>query len=146
MYSNSCNYSPYVFATNVVANIVFGEYIYAMCFAGLLTTSLLFYHYSAMYSGTTPEEIQNRIWWLYVIDKIAILLVIFVGGSLVVSKAKWSLLSVAVISTFLVVLYIYYYGYLTNQYCYNPDTQVAYKWQSILHYISSIGHHLILFM
>jgi len=143
---NTCYISSHIFATNVVANILAGEYIYAICFACLATTSMLYHSYSSTYVGMTHDQIRNRIWGLYVIDQIALFSVVLVGGVFVISKSKWNLLSAVVISTFLLVLYLYYYGYLTNQYCYDPNIQLAYRWHSMVHYISSIGHHLILFM
>ena len=48
--------------------------------------------------------------------------------------------SALIISTFLTTIYTYYYGYVTSQYCFHADINIANMYHSVLHFISFFGH------
>jgi hypothetical protein len=86
-------------------------------------------------------------------DKIAISLIVLYGGYLFFHKfwtnktsLKYWIFSFFIISTFLVTIYFYVYGYNTNNFCFYQDRSVANLYHSLLHIISSIGHIFIMMM
>jgi hypothetical protein len=46
---------------------------------------------------------------------------------------------------FLLTIYLYNYGQHINNYCFHPEYCVSNNYHILLHLISSIGHHLIVF-
>ena len=126
-----------------------GYYLFAFL---LLVITSLFYH-----------QLDNEI--TDVFDKIAVYLVIIIGG-FVTYKSKYNFYSIIVIITFLLTAYLYFFeikkqGFITivkkdetnkindindnndknNRYQYSLDSK--YK-HALLHCISSIGHHAII--
>lgn len=51
-----------------------------------------------------------------------------------------------IILTFLGCIYFYIYGFITNKYCFCDEKCIAQKYYFIMHFISSIGHHFIIFL
>ena len=41
---------------------------------------------------------------------------------------------------FLIAIFIFYYGYYTQQYCFDPDISVRNIYQSIVHCLASVAH------
>ncbi len=82
-------------------------------------------------------------------DKVSIVLVVYYGGktffinSVNIDNFKDFICSILIISTFLYTIYLYYYGYCYNKYCFHEDKKVANLYHSLLHIVSSIGHNLI---
>ena len=87
-----------------------------------------------------------------IIDKIAILMVVLYGGYLFYTKClrpidfNQIVYMIAIVSTFLLTIYLYYFGYSQNQYCFCEDEKLANQYHSFLHFISSLGHVLIVLM
>jgi hypothetical protein len=125
----SCYYSCFVFLINVIFNWIKGDFLYGLLFLLLFITSQFFY----IYDDLVP----------FLLDKIAIFLVVFYGFMLFMIKKKTIVSSIIIFSTFLATHYLYFYGYLTDSYCYSHDGD---EWQSVLHIASCIGHLAILFM
>jgi hypothetical protein len=125
----SCYYSCHVFLINVFFNWLNGEFMYGLLFLLLFATSIFFYTYNDL----VP----------FLLDQMAIFMVIFYGFILFMVKKKTVLSSLLILSTFLTTLYLYLYGYITDSYCYGIYEE---EWHSALHLISSIGHLAILFM
>jgi len=126
-------YSSCIFITNIISAYYKQDYIYATAFVALTTTSLI-YHYNS--------NIYNNI-----IDKTAILSIVFYGLYRLRSKTAGGVNNIVlgfVFFTFFLTIYLYGYGYLTNNYCFHPTTGNYYH--ACLHIISSIGHHIIIFM
>ena len=48
-----------------------------------------------------------------------------------------------IVSTFISSGYLYNYGYKIDSFCFDKDIQITNLWHSLLHIISSIGHHCI---
>jgi hypothetical protein len=134
-YPNYCFYSSFIFITNVLASMYHKEYAYSASFFTLFMTSILYRTYT--------NVITN------IVDKIAIVTVVFLGGNLFLSKfsPESNLFEqIAIISTFVTTIYLYYYGYCYTKYCYDNDQDTAEKYHAFLHIFASFGHHLILLL
>ena len=124
-------YSSFVFLTNVIITLSSGYWVYAILFATLFKTSLLF----RLYPSTAT----------FLFDKVAVNAVVGYGGYLLYQRLPelnlvWI---VTIVSTFVVTVYLFYYGYMTNTYCYDKKKTTQLHYHSLLHLISSFGHHLI---
>jgi len=124
-------YSSYLFLTNAFLTYYYKYFTYCLLFTSLFITSILYRKY---YSDIS-----------FYIDKLAIILVILYGAHILFIKYKqMSIIRIScIITTFLSVGFLFYYGYLTKQFCYDPLPITGLYYHSILHAISSIGHHLI---
>ena len=124
-------YTSVAFLTNALSAVWGGHWIYAILFVALFKTSTLW----RLYPSTAT----------FLLDKVALNAVVFYGGYLLYYRlpeihATWI---VAIVSTFVATVYLFYYGYLTKRYCYNKKKTIAANYHSLLHLISSFGHHLI---
>jgi hypothetical protein len=130
---NTCCYSSFVFIINVIIAYLYGYYLYAGLFFALIISSLFHHSY---YTHVTN-----------IIDKIAIYCIVFYGGYLFYSKlfqseltTKQCVLSAVIISTFLLTIFLYYYGYLHSCLCFSDDIQQANWFHSFMHCVSCAGH------
>jgi hypothetical protein len=134
-------------------------FISSFCF--LMTSLLAFYKKYYLYGilllllcFTSLMVHSNKTNYLIIIDKICILLVVLYGGYLFYEKTKlynrFSLrnliLQFFVFLSFVVVIYLYYYGYYTNQYCFDKNINKANLYHSFLHFISCYGHNIIIIL
>jgi len=125
--------TSFVFLTNVVHFLTAGYFVYAFLFLVLFITSVMV--------RVTEENI-----FTLAADKIAILFVVLYGYIIFHNKSLTSdnyILISLIIFTFLVVGYLYTYGWLTNSYCFSEKGDL---YHAGLHCISSLGHHLIVLM
>jgi hypothetical protein len=124
-------FSSYLFLTNTLLTYYCNYYTYSVLFTFLFITSILYHTY---YSDI-----------FFYVDKLAIMLVILYGGHLLYMKYKYMsfVRIISIFTTFVTVGFIFYYGYFTKQYCYDPVPITGLYYHSILHLVSSIGHHLI---
>jgi hypothetical protein len=135
IYPNYCFYSSFIFITNAVVSLYYKEYAYSASFFALFMTSILYRTYTIVITN--------------ILDKIAIITVVFLGGNLFLSKfsSESNLFhQIAIISTFVTTIYLYYYGYCYTKYCYDKDEDTAEKYHAFLHIFASFGHHLILLL
>jgi len=117
--------------TNSVTALYKNDWIYMVLFALLFCTSVSF---RLLESDT-----------IMAIDKVFIYLIVLYGGSLFLIKRptmSW-LLQGLIIQTFLATIYLYTYGYYTGSYCYDSDEETSHLYHSLLHTLSSVGHHMI---
>uniref|UniRef100_A0A6C0BA44 Uncharacterized protein n=1 Tax=viral metagenome TaxID=1070528 RepID=A0A6C0BA44_9ZZZZ len=129
-------FSSFIFLTNVLTTFYKKYYIYCFLFFGLTITSIIFHYHTNIYTN--------------LLDKLFILSVVFYGGYLLYNKSKTDnqnqiYISLIVI-TFLLCIFLFFYGYYSNTYCYHPDKYIGNKYHCMLHLISSIGHHFITFL
>ena len=92
-------YSAFFFLTNVLTCLYFREYVYALLFFILFGTSILVHGY-----------LNN--WYMNIIDKLAISLVVFYGGYKIYKKCvptTISLLTLFINICFIATIYIYIY-------------------------------------
>jgi len=138
MFHNSCVLSSFVFITNAIVAIYVSEYIYGALFAGLFITSILFHTHTNIYTN--------------LLDKCFVISVILYGGYLLYQKVLQTnhviqmILITGICLTFLTTIYLFGFGYIFKQYCFCDNNAQANLWHSYLHLVSSIGHHLILFL
>lgn len=142
MINNCCQISPLIFIINILLGFYCGYSLYALLFLSLLITSLLFHTYNTEFT--------------YIIDKIAIVYVILYGSMLFYQKIyfidtinyisidRTIVLSIAIVFSFLSVVYLYYYGYYSKKYCFDENNDTCYKYHSLIHYISCFSHVLIM--
>jgi len=135
---NICFYSSLIFLVNSIVAFYFGYFFYSIIFFILVITSLIVHSTYNVYA--------------MIIDKVAILIVVSYGGYLFYTKCfqivdyKQIIFMISIVSTFLITIYLYYFGYYNNQYCFCEDKQMANQYHSFMHFISSLGHILIVLM
>jgi hypothetical protein len=135
---NCCFYSSTIFLVNSIMAFYFDYYLYSFFFFILVITSLVVHSNNNIYTN--------------IIDKFSILFIVFYGGWLFYKKCLLPIdmrrvgLMITIVSTFLITIYLYLFGYINRQYCFCSDINLANQYHSLLHMISSIGHNLIIFM
>jgi hypothetical protein len=134
-HDNILFYSSLFFITNIYATLYKGYYMYALLFV-LLTLSSLIYHY------------PNKNIYADAFDKLCITMVVIYGGFMLYEKtADDNILYILfVVFSFLLVNYLYFYGYCTEQYCFHPNKYIGDLSHAMIHIASSIGHHFIIFI
>ena len=132
--SNPLIFSSLFFLTNALVAFLKKYYLYALLFLVLTITSLIFHTNNNIYTN--------------LIDKIAILPVVIYGAYLLFQKmcAENAFTCFMIILTFLLAVYLYIYGYTNKTYCFSEDNGIGNAYHSILHLISSLGHHLIIIL
>ena len=122
-----------VFLTNAAHALIRGTYLYSASFAALALTSI------ALHVSEAGSAEWNTLFW---VDQAAILSV-FLIGLYYVFHVNSSLQMLAIISI-LVVIAMFYGGWLTNSYCYDSCEADANHAHCCLHIIGSFGHHAIM--
>lgn len=157
-----CVFSSLSFITNSIAAYLYGEYIYSGLW-GTLCASSVFLHWLRWFTNVhviQPDELYNNtnithrlLYWAFIIDKIVLHLVVFSGGYLVYKKMEHikqtvnDLICCAfILSTFLLTIVLYYYGYAHSIFSFDTNPDVADKWHCLLHWVSSFGNHCILLL
>jgi len=134
MYPCLLQISSLFFITNIISGVWYQQYIYSLLFSFLTMTSIIFHSMPNLYTN--------------IIDKCAIGSVVCYGGYVLYSKINSIEVSVIqvslIVSSFLMVIVLFFYGYCRNKYCYDVD--VGDKYHCLLHVISSLGHHGILLL
>ena len=134
-----CFSSSFLFLITAVLALYNKYYVYGILLIFLLFTSIIFHTWSTNYT--------------LIIDKVSIFAVIIYGAYLfykksmeIPSNTRIIILQILVLLTFFMTIYLYYYGYYTNQYCFDKDTNIANLYHSLLHFISIYGHNIIIIM
>jgi hypothetical protein len=153
-------YSSLFFITNVMTTLYKKYYVYAALFALLALTSIIYHSHPNPY--------------MCILDKLAILGVVTYGGYMLYQKHRGFASSVtpvaattdaesdliatpatpthpilyewAIVCTFVACIVLYYYGYCYGCFCYHPEKDMADRYHGWMHAISSIGHHMIVFL
>lgn len=132
--SNILIFTSLVFITNIIAALYREHYLYAFFFFCLTTTSLIVHNYNNAYTN--------------LIDKISIFFIVIYGAYMLYCKScgdNYVTVSIIVISFLLCVL-LYVYGSLKSKYCFDPQIEIGNRYHALLHFIGSLGHHLIIFL
>ena len=134
---NLCVFTSIIFLTNTILALCYEYYFYATLFLILTITSVM-------------HHLNKNIYTL-LLDKIPVYSIILYGGYLLYKKfditSRRNVLFIGcIVSTFLVTVYLYLYGYCTNQYCYNIDNKIGALYHAIMHIICSLGHNLIILL
>ena len=127
-------FSSLFFITNAAAAFYYEYYLYSTLFVILTITSLIVHYNDNMY--------------INIIDKLAVLSIVFYGAYLFYTKINVDKLSMCIVifSTFLLCIYFYIYGFITKKYCFYDEKCIAQKYHFIMHRIASVGHHFIIFL
>jgi hypothetical protein len=127
-------YSSVIFITNVISAFYKKYYIYCFLFFCLTITSLIYHYNNNIYTN--------------ILDKIFVFSIVFYGGYMLYNKTTIDnqIFVLLIIITFISCIFLYFYGYCVKDYCYHPDKLVGDKYHSILHILSSFGHHFIIFL
>ena len=125
-----CFFSSTIFLFNTLFCLYYKEKLYAALFAALTVTSLM-YHY------------QPTNHYFNIADKIAVFTIVTYGGYRFASKhsGQWKTIEIAVLLFFTGTLALFFWP---NNFCHDPVTSIANTWHAVLHFLSSIGHILIL--
>jgi hypothetical protein len=133
LYINPCIYSSFIFWINVFVGIYYQEYIYASLFVALFITSILFH-----------SNLNNTLF--LILDLLIVFSIFIYGGYRFVTKIKQTKISFFICFLFLLSLYLFFYGYYTNSYCYDVNKQIGNLYHSLLHIVSSLGHILVVLL
>ena len=118
-------FTSLLFISNGFHAIYKKRFLYSFLFILLTLTSVLFYSFPSIYTN--------------LFDKVAILLVVCYGAYLFSFKESFKQFVISL--TFLFTIVFFFFGYLTDSFCYGPHGD---DYHAALHFISSLGHHLIL--
>jgi hypothetical protein len=126
-------FSSFIFLTNSLLAMHFDYTVYSFLFFCLFTTSIILRLCRSFIS--------------FFLDKLAIFLVVFYGAFLLYKKYKKLSLYyiILIVLTFGLTIFLYYYGYLTKTMCYDKDKEIGNHFHSFMHFIGSVGHHMIIF-
>ena len=127
-------FSSFIFITNIITSFYKKYYFYTFFFICLTITSLIFHYNSNIYTN--------------ILDKLSIFAIISYGALILyknMSLIKYKKI-ILIIFSFLLVLLFFTYGFFTKKYCYDKNKCISDKYHCLLHFISSFGHHLIIFL
>jgi hypothetical protein len=131
-----CFYSSFIFLSNVIISYWYSYYTYSLLFVLLTITSLIFHSNNNIYTN--------------LIDKVSIISIVLYGSYLFFTEKIWynhkTIYKILIFTTFFTTIYLFYYGYVTNQYCYHNDKYISNIYHSIMHVIASFGHNLIVIL
>ena len=119
--------------TNAVHALLKNYIVYGLAFAGLTITSLLYHTGSKDYTSVYTRV----VFWL---DQACIYAIFSIGFYYVLQIPLLYQLA-AVLSIGLCIFY-YYYGKLTNQFCW--DKEVGALYHGFMHIAGALGHHAIM--
>lgn len=119
-----------VFIFNIIECLLLREYMYAVLFILLNMSSLLFH-----YSGCKLTMM---------IDKLVILSVTCYGFYVMATTEKSFFSKITVMLSLQCMLSIYFLGYIFNQWCFSKCPITSSLFHSLIHFITSIGHHIFL--
>jgi len=130
-------YTSFVFLTNVFSTLSRGYPLYAILFSGLFLTSLVVH--------TTDTMVTN------IADKILCTCIVVYGGFILwihgsskrVKGFASLLIIMSILSLFFWVVNMYVLGYWKNSGCFSLQLWEAKQYHMTMHFVSSIGHHLI---
>ena len=128
---NRTTISSTLFATNIIHLYSKNDNWYFYSFIILLFTSIL-YH-------------QTKNTNIGIVDKLCVANIICRGGTNILIYSTYDLYTVIVIIGFFSASWLYNYGYITKQYIFNENETIGNNYHMLLHLISSISHHIIIY-
>lgn len=113
------------------------DYIYYISFYVLLISSVIFH------------STQN--YYLGFIDRMLCYNIVYQGCIRLFKKNNFNnvnkiFLVIITIILFLFVVYLYIFGYIYKKYCFSTNTIEGENYHSLLHLLSSLGHHIIIYL
>jgi hypothetical protein len=135
---NICFYSSFIFITNILVSYFYKYYLYSFFFFLLFITSIIVHSYNTLQTN--------------IIDKVSISLIFLWGGYIYFQKCsnplstKQYIMAIIIFLTFFITIYLYIYGWFTDQYCFFKENEIANLYHSLMHFISSFGHNMIVLL
>jgi len=140
---NICGYSSFLLLITVTLALYKKYYIYACLLFALFITSFSFHYYRSKYT--------------FNMDRIVVVFIIIYSFYLFFKKNyiyyklktfnnKKLLLTCLIFITLLIDFHLFIYGYHTNKYCYDTDTNTGKLYHSLLHFITSYGMNIIIIL
>lgn len=133
-------YTSFILLTNVFTAFYKTSYIYSFLFLFLTMTSILFHANKTNIEG-------------FYLDQLAIYCVVIYGFYLLYSKMIKTKLNVVnctiilfILITFLLAIYLFYYGMFTKSFCYDENKYIANVFHCLLHFVASLGNHLLIIL
>jgi len=122
------------FITNIITAFYKKYFLYSFLFFFITITSLIFHSYKNIYTN--------------ILDKIAIFSIIIYGSSILYYKLSYDklLMIIIIVFSFLLCIYLYFYGCFHQILCFHPNKEIGDIYHGLLHFISSFGHHCIIFL
>jgi Na+/H+-translocating membrane pyrophosphatase len=153
---NICLLSSFVFINHSFVAFIYQEYIYSILFLQLFITSIIYHFYRDLeiYNNNSNNNTNLIKTGISIIDKISIFS-IFLYGLYIFSmkmitiekyKLKEIIMILCICASFLTTIFLFYYGYYTNSYCYTPDNKIADYYHALVHLVGSFGHYMIMFL
>ena len=127
---NPMFFSSFFFLTNVLIAYKYKHNTYSALFFGLFITSIIVHSHDTLITN--------------LVDKLSIAAVVSYGAYTFINKSPSLIISVPIVTTFVSVIYLYIYGYCTKSFCFHEDELTGKIYHSFMHFISSLGHHLII--
>ena len=132
-------YSSFIFSTNVFVGLLTANYVYCVLFATLFLTSLRVH---------SLQVNSNNYIAINLLGKLVIFLIFLYGGHRLLQKrymTPWGITKAIIIAmTCLFVIWIYCYGYLTNDLCFHHVPEFAAIYHVFMHVVGSLGHSMIM--
>ena len=134
MKNKECFYSSLFFLINTMIAHHYKYYSYSLAFLFLTITSL-FHHY---YDNNLTRQI----------DRLAIVIMLYYTILIFYTKFKNNKISFIHIIfygiIYSIILFLFVYGYFTNQYCFDKNHTTACLWHSLLPLIASVSHIILI--
>jgi len=129
---DSTLFSSGFFLTNSLTALYMSDYMYCILFTCLFCTSIAF------------RTLESDTW--YLLDQVCIYCVVLYGAYILYTKASTISLGffLLIVSTFVATIVLFHYGKMVHKYCFSPDGETAHLYHSLLHTLSSVGHHCII--
>jgi hypothetical protein len=131
-YKNICIYSSLFFVITAIVAFINKNYIFGVIALFLTITSLIVHSCSTNYT--------------FFIDKISIYMIVIYSFYFLYKKCSIKKINLRLIillcfifATFFISIYLYYYGYYSNQFSFDKDINIARLHHFYLHFISAYG-------
>lgn len=135
-YKNICIYSSLFYLITAIVAFINKNYIFGVIALFLTITSLIVHSCRTNYT--------------LLIDKCSVYIIVIYGFYLLYKKSskkninpKMVILLCFIFASFFIAIYLYYYGYYSNQYAFDKDINIARFYHSYLHLITAYGLTLI---
>lgn len=125
----SLGISAFIFLTNVVSCWSKNYFLYGGLFLILVITSFIVHNHNTIYTN--------------LLDKIPIVCIVWYGFFLLFFRSYNAWLAFIIFGSFLAVLALYCYGCICKCFIFDSNTNTSEDYHSLMHFISSIGHHFI---
>ena len=140
-------FSSFIFLINAIIFYFYTSYTYSILFFCLFVSSL-FCHTRTFVKSSAYQT------FVYLIDQFFISAIFLYGSYVLYNKLsttrKYSLATFFMVLfaffSFFTALFLYHYGYLIQQFCWNTDRKISQWWHSFVHVIGSLGHICIVLL